>query len=912
MFRWKSRRCLATLAVLGMGFLASAGSARAQAGDEGRNYDARVLWARQAGEAAVPDAAQNAAEERLRAAMPDLLVSHHPETGALRSIYNPAGVLTGPAPADSDLLERALAWLEENAGLLGLSATDLADVEVTDRVRGKEDGTTHLYLRQRLGGLAVYNGQIQVHFDHEGRILAVSNDFLPDLALGAKDREPALSAAGAVESAAKHLGVSLLAAPSETGKPEGVEHRTRVDVTGLSLEPVEARLMLLPVRRADARLVWNFQIHTLDSQHAYDMTVDAATGEVLTRFDWVASDTYRVYPKPVESPNHTAPLPPADGRVLLANPAFTASSPFAWHDTNGVPGAEFTIMRGNNVHAYEDSDANNLPPAVEPNCGITLSCDFPINLAGAPNTYRPAAVANLFYWNNLIHDVQLQYGFTSAAGNFQVNTYGGGGLGNDDVRAEAQDGGGLNNANFFTPPDGQRPRMQMFLWNTAVPQKDGDLDSGIIVHEYGHGISNRLVGGPANVNCLTNAQRPSEGLSDWWALAYTHETGDQGTDPRGIGTYALNQPVNGPGIRTQRYSTDPAVNTWTYASIAGMAIPHGVGSVWAQGAWEVYWKLVDRWGFDPNLYNAGGGRGNQRAMLYVNEGLKFTACNPTFTQVRDGILQAASVNYGGVDVCRMWKAFAAFGLGTNATSGGPNSTAAVNGFLTPASCNCLYDPLRPEIVRVTDPVNTSFNISCPAGKKVVGGGCQDDFTSTKLRTSAPVGDTAWSCTFETNPGSLTGYALCDDVPVDNCYGYEIVSTTTTTSNVAFLKCPANKVVLGGGCRDNLNSTILQSTYPWDDDGWVCNWTGLGNLTAYAICGSAGLDNGRTINRVTETVSNVAFTACPAGKKIVSGGCQDDFTSTELESSYPWNDNGWVCNWVTNPGSLEVYTICEDP
>ena len=39
---------------------------------------------------------------------------------------------------------------------------------------------------------------------------------------------------------------------------------------------------------------------------------------------------------------------------------------------------------------------------------------------------------------------------------------------------------------------------------------------------------------------------------------------------------------------------DPAVNTWTYASINGMAVPHGVGSVWAQAAWEVYWKLVDR------------------------------------------------------------------------------------------------------------------------------------------------------------------------------------------------------------------------------------------------------------------------------------------------------------------------------
>ena len=91
-----------------------------------------------------------------------------------------------------------------------------------------------------------------------------------------------------------------------------------------------------------------------------------------------------------------------------------------------------------------------------PSGGAALNFDFPLNLAQAPSTYRPAAVTNLFYWNNIIHDVQYQYGFDEAAGNFQINNYGRGGLGNDRVHAEAQDGGGTNNANFVTPPDGQR------------------------------------------------------------------------------------------------------------------------------------------------------------------------------------------------------------------------------------------------------------------------------------------------------------------------------------------------------------------------------------------------------------------------------------------------------------------------
>jgi extracellular elastinolytic metalloproteinase len=504
--------------------------------------------------------------------------------------------------------------------------------------------------------------------------------------------KPGRQLPAAVGEAMRFSGLKM-AAPGVVSAGAGIQQRTRVANAGISLEPIDGALMLLPVRPGEARLVWNFQIHTLDKQHMWDLTVDAETNQVWTRFDWVAGDQYRVYARPAESPNHVTPLPPADGRTLVVNPANALASPFGWHDTNGAAGAESTLTTGNNVDAYTDIDANNTADAnSRPNGGAALSFDLALNLAQAPSAYRPAAVANLFYINNIIHDVQYQYGFDEAAGNFQVNNYGRGGAGNDSVRAEAQDGAGTNNANFGTPADGQRPRMQMFIWTSPNPDRDGDLDTGIVVHEYGHGISNRLIGGPANVNCLTNTQQAGEGLSDWWALAYTARPGDTGATPRGLGTYALNQQTNGTGIRTQRYSTDPAVNTWTYASINGMAVPHGVGSVWAQGMWEVYWKLVDRWGFDANLYNAAGNAGNQRAMLYVNEGLKNTACNPTFTQIRDGIIQAAVDNHGGEDVCRMWEAFAAYGLGSNAVSGGANSTSPTNGFSVPASCQGNPNP----------------------------------------------------------------------------------------------------------------------------------------------------------------------------------------------------------------------------
>jgi extracellular elastinolytic metalloproteinase len=606
-------------------------------------------------------------------------------TGVVSALTSQSGYLTDKASGAPMTL--AMNFVRNNVAALGLDAADLQGYAVTDVVYSKVTGATHVYLQQRYRGIPVYNAQLQINVNRDGRIISVNNSFLPGIARAVTSLTPRMQLGAAVSSAAQFAGTPLSGQPKALQAPKGTQQIARVEHAGISLSPINGRLMLLPIRQGEARLVWNFQIHTLDEEHSWDYTVDAESGQVWTRFDWVAGDQYRVYRLPAESPNHTSPLPPSDGRVLVVNPANTTASPFGWHDTNGVAGAEFTTTQGNNVQAYTDVDANNSPDAnSSPSGGAALSFDFALSLAQAPSAYRPAAVTNLFYLNNFIHDVQYQYGFDEAGGNFQVNNYGRGGLGNDSVRAEAQDGAGTNNANFGTPPDGQRPRMQMFIWTSPNPDRDGDLDAGIVFHEYGHGISNRLVGGPANVNCLTNRQQAGEGLSDWWALAHTAEVGDQGTDGRGVGTYALGQPTTGLGIRTQRYSTSASINTWTYASINGMAVPHGVGSVWAQAAWEVYWKLVDRWGFDPNFFNANGSAGNQRMMLYVVEGLKNTACNPTFTQIRDGIIQAAVDNHGGEDVCPMWEAFAAFGLGTNAVSGGSNSTTPTNGFNVPASC----------------------------------------------------------------------------------------------------------------------------------------------------------------------------------------------------------------------------------
>ncbi|HEX2163943.1 MAG TPA: M36 family metallopeptidase [Thermoanaerobaculia bacterium] len=671
-------------------FTLAAGAARAQpvappgppdAPGERRNFDARP--GENAGFEQPPAPFQVAALERLRERVPELLVTFDPASGVTRSLWNAVGTLTDePAPGDPIAVTES--FLAENLDLLGLDPGDLDDFVISDLVFSRQNGALHLYLLQVYAGIPVYNGQLQVHLDAKGRVISVNNDFAPRLGAAVNVLRAERGAEEAVASALRHLGLEPVE-PAVVAGPEGDRQETHLDPAGVSREPIVARLVWVPVRRGIARLAWNFQLHTLDGRHVYDFTVDAVSGRVWTRIDWVSEATYEVYPQPIESPNHITPLPPADARWTIQDPHLQApnASPLGWHNTGS---SSFTILRGNNVHAYEDRDNNGAPPFAQPSCGSSLACVFAVDLTADPTAYIPAALTNLFYWNNLIHDVQYQYGFDEAAGNFQVNNFGRGGAGGDDVRAEALDGGGTNNAFFFTPPDGQRPRMEMYVWTHANPDRTSDFDNLVITHEYGHGISNRLVGGPSNVSCLGNLQQPGEGWSDWFGLVYTSKPGHDGPLPRGGATYLLNQPTSGAGIRGQRYSTDPAVNTWTYASINGQFSSHAIGSVWAQALWEVYWKLVDAYGHDPELHNASGGAGNHRALLYVTEGLKLTACSPTFLNARDGIIQAATSLYGGADVCLLWEAFAGVGLGSNATTGGPHSNSATNGFTVPSSC----------------------------------------------------------------------------------------------------------------------------------------------------------------------------------------------------------------------------------
>ena len=583
----------------------------------------------------------------------------------------------------------------------GFHASDLEGLLTKDHYT--DAGITHTFFRQRWQGIEVWNGDIAVHELANGELLRLNAGAFTALEKRVNATEPAISADAAVGIVLAHTmpGSKI---PDLVSTEDG-GRRAVFEGDGLGHEPVVAQLVFQPVGDR-LHLAWNVNHYTPDGSHWWNVRIDALTGEELDRNDWVAScnwddeshhgctdhapeeapapaapNDYNVFDWPTESPSH--------GPRTLSNAPWLdggIASPYGWHDTNGAAGAEYTDTRGNNCFAQDDTDANNTG-GTRPSGGATLDFDFPLDLTQAPSTYLPAATTNLFYWNNIMHDVWYQYGFTDPAGNFQENNYGRGGTGGDPVDADAQDGSGTNNANFGTPPDGSNPRMQMYRWTSTTPNRDSDLDNGIIAHEYGHGISNRLVGGPTNTSCLGNAEQMGEGWSDYLGIVMTMKATDTPTTGRGVGTYVLGQATTGVGIRPARYTTSFASNNYTYASTnSGLSQPHGIGFVWCTMLWEMTWELIGVHGFDPDIYNGTGG--NNIAMRLVIEGLKLTPCNPGFVDGRDAILAADQALYGGANQAYIWAAFARRGLGASASQGLSTSRSdQVEAFDTPLPSN---------------------------------------------------------------------------------------------------------------------------------------------------------------------------------------------------------------------------------
>ncbi|HND88331.1 MAG TPA: M36 family metallopeptidase, partial [Saprospiraceae bacterium] len=233
---------------------------------------------------------------------------------------------------------------------------------------------------------------------------------------------------------------------------------------------------------------------------------------------------------------------------------------------------------------------------------------------------------------------------------------------------------------------------------------DGDFDNGIIAHEYGHGISNRLTG--FNASCLGNAEQMGEGWSDFFTLVTTVRPSDKGADRQGVGTFVLSQANDGTGIRRYPYSTNMSINPVTYSTVAENTEIHALGEVWTAMLWDLYWAMADRYGFDANLNNTSSGNG--RALQLVMDGMKLQPCNPGFQDGRNAILMADKIRYGGADTCLISSVFARRGLGYSANQGlATNASDGIEDF----------DPI-PYCVKNLKISKTTSNPTITAGEEV--------------------------------------------------------------------------------------------------------------------------------------------------------------------------------------------------
>jgi len=193
------------------------------------------------------------------------------------------------------------------------------------------------------------------------------------------------------------------------------------------------------------------------------------------------ANKYLVLDLPAEAPNDDSAN---SEQTVVTTAGDPIASPYGWTSLNGDVQLPYT--HGNNVFAFYDpspgplggvpnpataaqATSNNVLGAQEfiYHWDLTQDPEYvqPSSNNAMPN--RNAAIVNLFYHNNLVHDIFYNFGFDEEGRNFQFENFDRGGLGNDNVLAQAQDGGGTNNANMLTLQDGVNPQMQMYLWTQA-------------------------------------------------------------------------------------------------------------------------------------------------------------------------------------------------------------------------------------------------------------------------------------------------------------------------------------------------------------------------------------------------------------------------------------------------------------
>ncbi|MGE0101462.1 MAG: M36 family metallopeptidase [Blastocatellales bacterium] len=626
-------------------------------------------------------------------------------------LSNIARGLSEPSAGRPDLIARG--FLRENRDLFRLDDSEISGLVIAGYDRTAHNGLTHVRFQQRIDGIDIFQGEYAIHVSGTGAVISADGELFAGTAQpsgGAK-----IAAEEAVRIGAGKVGRDLRGTLAPVGAAAGRQQKQRFRASaGTFAEDPEIRLVYFPLAGGTLRRAWEMTLRMNDSPDAWLLLIDAETGSLLYRYNltWYCFDDHsapaaygpaRAFETTVatmiqgqsnsphgpvftrESPRPNLPVtsnsPPVVDRVdvpfvptqFLGATIYPQSDPhYDWW--NGQPK---TGLTSNNTDTYLDRNADNTPDSPR----LTAAdgnFTYPLDLSLAPTTQdnQNAAQVNLFYWVNRYHDILYHFGFTESAGNFQSNNFNLGGLGNDPIRAEAQDGSGTNNANYSGSRDGTTARIQMYLWSGS-PQLDGDLDQGIIIHELTHGLSTRLVGNGTGLTGL-QGRGMGEGWSDYFGLALLREESDDLKGNYAVGQYAVSNFTR--GIRRYPYSTNKQVYPLNYGDISINTAVHPVGEIWCNTLLEMRAELIG---------GSGWQEGHRQSIQLVVDGLKLAPTAPSFLDARDAILLADKVNNNGSNQCSIWKAFSKHGMGYSASTLGTNDGNPIESFDMPAFCSDL-------------------------------------------------------------------------------------------------------------------------------------------------------------------------------------------------------------------------------
>ncbi|MDH3530557.1 MAG: extracellular metalloproteinase, partial [Acidobacteriota bacterium] len=656
-------------------------------------------------------------EAALRGSVPNLEIEYNsdlriPEVIApdvRKGAYN----LTGPASGKRVDILRSFA--KQNSSLLGVEPGQIDRLKVLTDYTNPNGVLSFTHLKQEIEGIPVFRGEIKAGFTKNGGIVRIINNLAPGLDydnLSADFGDPF----DAVRSAADNIKYKLQGPDTAINNAASTDLRT---VFGEGDWATTAEKMYFPIEPGVARPAWMVLIW--QPVNAFYVLVDAETGTVFWRKniteDQTQTSTYNVYANPLgyinvaESPFPGTPGPNDPGlgtqgvgvartnQVLIGNEGPLNFNNNGWISDGGDRTDGNTVQAGLDIDGVNGVDLNGEAIEVTPGGRDFVFSYNPYdpNTGTGDNptgsTFRNGAVTQLFYINNHYHDALYQLGFTEPALNFQQNNFGRGGAQNDRISAEAQDSSGTNNANFSTPSDGGRGRMQMYRWTFTTPNIDGDLDADVIIHEFSHGLSNRLHGNAFGLS--TNMSRMmGEGWGDFFAHALLSQQSDGINGVYSMGGYDTRNLLSG-GLGTANYyygirrfpkaimsftggALNRPHNPITFADVdqttvnysdGAFAAPvaghlsnnadqvHSGGEVWSSALWEVRAQMINRLGFAA---------GNQRAMQVVVDGMKLAPLGPTYIQERDAILAAAATGSPD-DIRDVWEGFRIRGMGFSAT-----------------------------------------------------------------------------------------------------------------------------------------------------------------------------------------------------------------------------------------------------